>query len=409
MRDDAARLQGRGNSPNLEMHPNLPSLSLLAAVAILGPLCGQCVTAGGQTIALSPTLPGQVGPIGPDDEGLSAPIPLGFAFPIGGAAYTHAVVESNGVIYLTNGGQPVGATVQGLADMSGSVGSSPRIAAFWTDLAASVTGPFGVTWNVTADASVPGRMIIRWIGVSESVWLCPSNLDAQAVLDVSGAVELSSRLGGGMQFFCQPVTIGISAAGALVAAGSDLSTGPTSSVAALYEEWAFGLPDVVGTTTMFLPQAGGYVAVRTCMAARHDVVGDGCGGLTLSASPEPVSTPTSGATVDYVVSNMPESAPGSGAYVGLLAFSLAAAPAAPIDLSPFGAPGCYQHIAGIDVGVTLVGAASSQQCAIVLPPALPPGLLLYAQAAGIWGQPIAGPQSIGLVTSNAIASSVNAF
>lgn len=395
------------------MHSNLATAPLLIAAALLSPLCGQCVTLGGATVAMSPTMPGMPGPGGPigvDDEGISAPIPMGFWFPIGGVVYSHAVIETNGVVYLTNGGQPVGATQQGVVDMSGGAGSSPRIAAFWTDLMASVTGPSGVTWNVTVDASVAGRMTIRWIGVSELAWMCPSNIDVQATLDASGAVELSSRLGPSfMQFFCQPVTIGVSAAGGLVTSSSDLSSGPTSAVAALYEDFAFGWPDLGGTTTTFLPAAGGYVAVRTCAAARHDAIGSGCAGMQLAASPEPVSTPTAGATVDYVVTNMPESAPGSGVFVGVLAFSLAPAPAGGIDLGALGAPGCHQHVAGADVSLTLVGPTNGQQCAIALPPALPPGLTLYAQAAGIWSQPVAASQAFGIATSNAIASYVNAF
>ena len=50
---------------DLPMHSNLATAPLLIAAALLSPLCGQCVTLGGATVAMSPTMPGMPGPGGP--------------------------------------------------------------------------------------------------------------------------------------------------------------------------------------------------------------------------------------------------------------------------------------------------------------------------------------------------------
>ncbi len=253
------------------MPRKFPSV-LAAFVSMAAVSQAQClVTAGATPVTLTPT--GTFYPA--DDEGLSAPLPLGFAFPMGAATYTHVVIESNGVAYLTNGGPAVGATGFGFIDFPGFSGDSPRIAAFWTDLEGANAG---TAWRVSVDSSVPGTFKINWENVNE--YQEPGQFTVQAVLNSSGIVGLSSDAGIATQAY--NAAIGISAANGLPTTSSDLSTGPTSTVAALYEEFPVGAPDLVGGTTSLFPAGTGYVAAGTCSSAKHTAYGAGC--YTLRAS-----------------------------------------------------------------------------------------------------------------------------
>jgi hypothetical protein len=373
-------------------------LSLLGAITMLAAVSqAQCLnTAGGTAITLTPT--GTIYPA--DDEGLSAPLPLGFAFPIGGSTFTHVVVESNGVAYLTNGGPAVGTTQFGFADMNGVVGDSPRIAAFWTDLEGFNAG---AAWQVTVDTTVPGAFKINWINVNE--WFELGQFSVQAVLYNTGIVDLTSAAGTSLVTF--DLTIGISEGNGVVASSSDLSTGPTSTVAALYEEFVgfptpVGVADIVGSTTTFIPAGTGYTVVRTCGAASHSAYGAGCSGMLLAASPAPISTATSGTNVAYAITGIPEFAPGSGLYVALNVFSLGQIPAPGLDLTFLGAPGCVALVQSLDFTQTLVGTSPNQSSTFVVPAGVPAGTQLFVQAASLLG-------TGGLATSNGIESLIQPF
>jgi hypothetical protein len=238
-------------------------LRCLAAVALAVAAPSQCLpTASGTVVQLLPQLPSHPA----DDEGLSAPIALGFSMPIGGSQYSHVVVESNGVAYLTSGQAPVGNTAFGSADMIGAPGSSPRIAALWDDLAAGTPAS-----RITVDTSTPGVCTIQWIDVREVV--ANDVFSVAAVLRSSGAVELSSSPGLQVQ---RPGTIGISAGNGTIAAAADLSTLPTATNPILFEDFYLGAVDISGSTLRFQPVGSGYTLSRTCTSATHDRFGNGC-------------------------------------------------------------------------------------------------------------------------------------
>jgi hypothetical protein len=236
-------------------------LSLLAVAAIFAAsLSAQClVTAGGTPVTLTPT----TGFWPADDEGLSAPIALGFNFPVAGgtaATFSHVVIESNGVAFLTNGGPAVGAQGFGSQDMDGFAGDSPRIAAFWSDLEGANGG---ANYAVTTDASVPGVFTINWIEVNEFVQ--PGTLSAQARLFANGDVSFSYSGGIVIQGF--QATVGISAGNGLTDVSTDLTALPMSTIGSLYENFPLGSFDLQGGT-MFLAFSGtGYTAVQTCTGA----------------------------------------------------------------------------------------------------------------------------------------------
>lgn len=152
----------------------------------------------------------------------------------------------------------------------------------------------------------------------------------------------------------------------------------------------------------------GALATTTlpAQAANHLAYGSGCGGLVLAASPSPVSTPTAGTPLLYTLQNVPATAPGSGSGLGLVFLSLAADPTG-TSLAALGMPGCSNWLGALDVGLTAAGAGSALTASFALPAGVPPGVRLYAMGAALTQPGVAN--AFGAVTSNGLASFVNAF
>jgi hypothetical protein len=138
--------------------------------------------------------------------------------------------------------------------------------------------------------------------------------------------------------------------------------------------------------------------------ANHRFVGSGCHGMTMSASPDPLSTPTTGSTVSYFVHNAPPAATGLTASLGLVVLTLNGNPAG-LSLAPFGASGCFSYVNSLDVTIAFTGPiTSSQSVAFAIPAGVPCGLLLYAQAAALTSL-----NAFGIATSNGIESRIEDF
>ncbi len=144
--------------------------------------------------------------------------------------------------------------------------------------------------------------------------------------------------------------------------------------------------------------------------AMHSVYGAGCHGTVLSASPPPVSTPAAGTTVDYVLANMPEDAPGSGSYSGATLFGFNQEVAGiPLDL--IGAPGCSLYIGNAEFAIPFSSTTDSVTTQLQVPPNVPCGVTLFANAA-VFVAPFSLPgeqNALGLVTSNGVESRVGAY
>jgi hypothetical protein len=127
--------------------------------------------------------------------------------------------------------------------------------------------------------------------------------------------------------------------------------------------------------------------------------------LQLRASPDAISTALFGTTVDYVVDHALPMSAGSTTAIGVVAFGNSKAP--PVDLAVLGAPGCFVHLGAVALSLPFAGAASPQApplaVALPLPPALPPGTLLYAQAVAV----ALGSNFAGVITSNAVETVVS--
>ncbi len=142
------------------------------------------------------------------------------------------------------------------------------------------------------------------------------------------------------------------------------------------------------------------------LAASHTVYGTGCHGLSLTASPPPVSTPASGTLVTYTVSNVPETSPASGAYLGLVLLSLQQ-DLAGTPLDGLGMPGCSAWIGTFAESTAFLGAIPVQQTTLQIPAGVPGGVQVFAMAAALV---VPGTlNAFGAVTSDGVASFVNAF
>jgi len=165
--------------------------------------------------------------------------------------------------------------------------------------------------------------------------------------------------------------------------------------------------EVAPGATYWNVSQGAFAAVTLpAQPAAHTTFGAGCGGLSLTASPAPVSTAASGTIVDYTTGSLPEVAPGAGLYVGLVLFSFAADPAG-TSLANLGMPGCSAWIGATAHSLAATGAQPTQTFQLALPAGLPPGLRFHAMAAALTQPGVAN--AYGAVTSNGVTTLVNAF
>ncbi len=248
------------------MHSTLRILALAAALAAT--TAAQCLPpSAGTNVTLANR-----------DDALSAAIPMGINFPMPGTAtaFTHVVVSTNGVLYLTTGGAAVGAAANQygtLPQLLGNAGDSPRIAPFWQDLwDAFFTG---VQWSVTIDTSVAGRCAISWRDTCEFDFNTP-DVDFTAELFANGNVRFSYGAVDTSGFF-ESVTIGISNGNGAANPGPvDLVDGATSTGSVIYQRFLPGTCDVGGQSLTFTPTASGYTVAQTCRSAANVEYGAGC-------------------------------------------------------------------------------------------------------------------------------------
>ncbi|HLQ37237.1 MAG TPA: hypothetical protein VK348_05535 [Planctomycetota bacterium] len=206
------------------------------------------------------------------------------SFPMGGvaASYTHAHVSTNGVIFLTNGAAS-GATTTGysssaatlIANLQGTAGQPPRIAAYWKDLNNLAANGGGVFFNNT----IPGKFVVTW---KNTVYFGSTSpvFTIQAQLFSSGEVRF---------FYSPTIALNSSAAIAGVSSGNaitavpavNLVPGPNSSSTQLMFETFLISPvtfDLAGQTVSFVPNGGGGYdeSAAACVPANHAAYGIGC-------------------------------------------------------------------------------------------------------------------------------------
>jgi hypothetical protein len=207
--------------------------------------------------------------------------PLNFAFPMGGvaASYTHAHVQSNGVIFLTNGA-PSNATTTGystspsvqLANLRGAVGQPPRIAPMWRDLDNLAANGGGVFVNNT----LPGKFVATWSNTVQYGTAAPL-FTMQVQLFATGEVHFFY---GGSLVSNVATICGVSEGNAVAEVRSiDLTAaaGNSDSSRLLYEQFPADAIDLQNRFVHFAPNVyGGYDQTATESGAFNRSYGKGC-------------------------------------------------------------------------------------------------------------------------------------
>lgn len=137
--------------------------------------------------------------------------------------------------------------------------------------------------------------------------------------------------------------------------------------------------------------------------ALHRFVGQSCNSVVLTATPDPVSTPTSGTNLTYRVAGAPPAAGTGTTTLSAVVLSLSGNPG--LSLGSLGAPGCFLYVNTLDLVLTGVGSVGvPTDVSWPLPPGVPSGTHLYAQAASFTTL-----NAFGLVTSNGLDSRIENF
>ncbi|HEX5051218.1 MAG TPA: hypothetical protein VFZ65_05565 [Planctomycetota bacterium] len=228
-------------------------------------------------------------PPGYGDDVLFDLQPMNLVFPMGGvaASYTHAHIQSNGVVFLTNGaasgetttGYSGNATTQ-LNNLRGTAGAPPRIAVLWRDLDMQAGNGGGVYFNNT----LPGRFVVTWADAVQFNTVAPV-FTIQAQLFATGEVTFyySSTAASSAA-----AIVGVSEGNAIAAVpGVDLSVGGNSgSTKLLYERFAAGAFDLANHCVGFEPSGGGYMQ-SIGLPAAHTPYGQGCYEFALESFYQP--------------------------------------------------------------------------------------------------------------------------
>ncbi|HEX5052768.1 MAG TPA: hypothetical protein VFZ65_13410 [Planctomycetota bacterium] len=131
--------------------------------------------------------------------------------------------------------------------------------------------------------------------------------------------------------------------------------------------------------------------------------------LSLSASPTPVSTGSTGTIMTYTTSNIPEAGPSTGLYVSTTILSLGQ-DLLGTDLGP-GAPGCNQHITTLDLFLPVMFGGPTDVAMFSIPAGVPAGFQFFAQSVALvipFTLPN-GQNPAGVTTSNGVKSTVQPF
>jgi hypothetical protein len=198
--------------------------------------------------------------------------PIGFAFPFGGATYTHLHVSTNGFFYLSNGGLPApGTALCCSGDPARLVDGSPKICPLFTDLTViSAQGSY-VYLN-----SGPASCTVTWDNVKEYGYNIP--FDLQCRLQPNGSVRFVYHGEAGVRS-SRGTLIGMSAGnGAVIPSASDFSSAGASTAHTVYESFAGSGNgfDLAGAIVDFAPNAASWTWTSRPCSATHTSYGTGC-------------------------------------------------------------------------------------------------------------------------------------
>jgi len=233
----------------------IPAILSAAALLAVG-INAQCQTSTGTSIlgTMTATLTGY--PV--TDEGLSPETALGFNFDLNGTIYTHYVVDSNGVVYLTDGVSGVlgraGLGCDTLAEFAGVAGDSPRFAPYSDDFD-------GV--DILVDTSVANEVKVTW--VDYTYWLNTDAFDMSVIIRSDGTVQFDY---GTDPFVTTNAGVGVSNGNAATASGElDLSAGGDTGADGIAHDLhdAASLQPYNDTSIIFIQNGlGGWTFANIC-------------------------------------------------------------------------------------------------------------------------------------------------
>lgn len=130
--------------------------------------------------------------------------------------------------------------------------------------------------------------------------------------------------------------------------------------------------------------------------------------ISLSASPAPISTASTGTTVIYQIDDIPDAQVSSGIYFGALILGFTG-DVAGTDLAFNGMPGCNLYVGGLDVLMMYQGGSSSQSVNVDIPSGIAIGTQVWAQAVALVapGSLPNGENAFGAVVSNGVESFIS--
>jgi hypothetical protein len=319
------------------------------------------VPAGG-ALFVPPSLGASPGPTGDDATMTITP---SAATPIPGGAATQWTISTNGILTAGAAGNQGTSWTPTMADVGTATGLAWYL---WRD------------WNPAESGSGPivyeeagGVLYITWNGVEAYGTPSPNPGTWQFQVDLaSGSVALVV------------VSFEASTSTSNVIAGCTLAgAGPTPSSLNL----ATQLPIVLESVP------------PPVMAP-----------LTLSAAPPPVVNPST--LVTYTISNIPETAPGSGLYLSFVFLSVSPPVPGGFDLAGLvtTVPGCKLYLGSLDLGygVAVTAVPTNPVLLNYATPIFAPGDKIYVQAVALFDGafPLANGEAGGYLVSNAVLSTV---
>ena len=329
---------------------------------------------GGSYVSPSPSAT-TVFPLGtPTDDG-EAPVTPSVPFPTPSGAQATLMVHSNGIIYWGGG-------AGSMQTFPGTNNYTPSAGGFLNDVYAGV-----YSWHDYAEQDVAGGRIVYeevTIGSDPVLIISWDNVDSWP-LNVANPSFMQFQLN--------------LANGTITIVWQSIDNNASSP---------FGSAHLIGYTPAGASVDPGSVDLASALPFATQSLN--IPAMTLSASPAPISSTTSGTAVVYTTSNMPEFATGANTYIGLTVFSLGQV-AAGVDLGFLGAPRCRGYVASIDFAPTIVGTSSTNTITLNLPSGVAFGTEIFAQSVAVFlpNTLANGQNPAGLITSNATRAFISNF
>ena len=220
-------------------------------------------------------------PLGVTTDSISAPQPIGFAFPFAGATYTDISISDHGICFLSNAGVPAAPTAAPLVYSPASADlatNGPVLCPFWTDTVPGTIGDVYVGGTAT-QYTITWQDMINYGGTQTFSFQMTISITGEIKCVYDANVTNDSTFGG----VSANGVIGASpGGGAIIPLSSDFSAGPVTADDTTFEEFLAAMTfDMAANGFTMIPVNPGFVVVPLGGAAQCSSTtpyGSGCGG-----------------------------------------------------------------------------------------------------------------------------------